>query len=122
MFDRFLQSKTELTSFCLILSFLLVSTLEEITEKIPSVCRFYRIQTVDVFGSIARGDSNENSDIDFLIEFEEPRTEGISERYFGFLHTLEDMFQCRIDVLTSRSLKNPYFIKRIGEEKKRIYG
>jgi hypothetical protein len=77
---------------------------------------------VDAYGSIARNEQNEESDIDLIIEFDEPRRESISKRFFGFIHALEDHYNRKVDVLTEKSLKNPYLIKRINKDRIRVYG
>lgn len=66
-------------------------TLEDLRKDIPEICEKHQIAYVDAFGSIARGDQKEDSDIDLLIEFEEPRRKAISKRFFGFIHDLEDI-------------------------------
>ena len=97
-------------------------TIDDLKKDIPEVCERFRIAYVDAFGSIARNEQNEESDIDLIIEFEEPRRESISKRYFGFIHALEDHYGRRIDVLTEKSLKNPYLIRSIDRDRIRIYG
>jgi hypothetical protein len=97
-------------------------TIDDIKKILPELCHKFKIRYVDIFGSIARNDSKEESDIDVVIEFEDPIEENISERYFGFLHGLEDAFQRHVDVLTPRAIKNPYLRKSIEREKIRIYG
>lgn len=97
-------------------------TSEELKSELPKVCKVYGIAYFDVFGTLARGQIQNESDIDLIIEFEEPRRDSISERYFGFLHTLEDKFHRKIDLLTPKSLKNPYLLSEIDKDRLRIYG
>jgi predicted nucleotidyltransferase len=97
-------------------------TIEDLRRDMPDVCKRYRIAHVDAYGSVARNEQSETSDIDLVIEFEEPRRESISKRYFGFLHELEDRYGTRIDVLTERSLRNPYLINSINRDRVRVYG
>lgn len=39
-------------------------------ETIQEVCRRYHVRELAIFGSVARGEMQEDSDIDFLVEFE----------------------------------------------------
>ncbi|MDX2033371.1 MAG: nucleotidyltransferase family protein [Blastocatellia bacterium] len=39
-------------------------------EPLKEVCRRYRIRELSLFGSMARGDFNDQSDVDLLVEFE----------------------------------------------------
>ena len=97
-------------------------TVEAIKHDLPEACQRFRIKYVEAFGSLARNELTEQSDLDLIIELEEPVEEQSSQRFFGFLHFLEDRFGKKIDLLTPRSIKNPYFKQSIEREKIRIYG
>jgi len=45
----------------------------------------------------------------------------LQKGFFGLLHSLEDTLESSIDLLTSESLGNPHFKKRVLEEKILIY-
>lgn len=95
---------------------------DDLKKILPEACEEFRIRYVEVFGSIARNEEKENSDIDLIIEFEDPIEDEASSRYFGFLHFLEDHFNRKIDLITPRSLRNPYLTESIDRDKIRIYG
>lgn len=97
-------------------------TLEELKKEMPSMCKKYRIAYVDAFGSIARSEQEDDSDIDLIIEFSEPRREKISSRFFGFLHDVEDRFHHKVDLLTEKSLRNPFLKEKVNQDRIRIYG
>jgi hypothetical protein len=75
---------------------------------------------LDLFGSLARGEHVAESDVDLLVEFEEPDLQP-ARRFFGLLHYLEDGLRCKVDLLTVSSLKNPYFRRRVLKEKVNIW-
>ena len=102
--------------------FSFVITIDDLKRDIPEVCEQYRIAYVDAYGSIARNEQCEDSDIDLIIELEEPRRESISKRFFGFIHALEDHYGQKIDVITEKSLRKPHFIRKIDKDRVRIYG
>lgn len=59
-------------------------------------------RTVAIFGSVARGDATENSDVDFLVDFEEDSS------LFDLLHLTDELEQLlgrRVDVVSVRGLK-----------------
>ena len=60
------------------------------------------VKSLRLFGSVARDEAKEDSDIDFLVEFvKEPSLFEIFElRYF-----LEDLFQCEIDLGLEEALR-----------------
>ncbi len=94
--------------------------LEEFKQAALPACKRYDVKRLDVFGSLARGAISPSSDIDLLVEFHDPGREP-ARRFFGFLHYLEDLLDCSIDLLTATSLRNPYFRARIEREKVPVY-
>jgi len=96
-------------------------TLEEIKQVAVPACREFKVKRLDLFGSLARGEGTTASDVDLLVEFEEPDVHP-SKRFFGLLHHLEDALRCEVDLLTVRSLSNPYFRRRVLTERVNIYG
>jgi len=95
-------------------------TLEEIRKVAVSACHEFRVKRLDLFGSLARHTGSSESDVDLLVEFEEPDLH-LSKRFFGLLHYLEDALGREIDLLTMNSLKNPFFRQRVLKEKVNIY-
>lgn len=59
-------------------------------------------RNVRVFGSVARGDNGENSDVDFLVEFETGRT---LLDLIGLKLDLQDLLGATVDVVTPDSLR-----------------
>lgn len=58
------------------------------------------------------------SDIDLLIEFDPSITmEEYADNYFSLLDHLVELFKKKIDLVTNRSLSNPYFIADIEQGK-----
>jgi predicted nucleotidyltransferase len=96
-------------------------TLEEIKKVAGPACREFRVKRLDLFGSLARGEVTAQSDVDLLVEFEEPDVDP-SKRFFGLLHHLEDVLGCEVDLLTVSSLRNPFFCRRVLKERVNIYG
>ena len=60
------------------------------------------VKSLAVFGSVARGEANPESDVDILIEFRQPAT------FDGYMQTkfyLEDLLGCPIDLVVRQALK-----------------
>jgi predicted nucleotidyltransferase len=91
-------------------------TLEELLkakrEEILEVCARYGARQVRVFGSVARGEADEQSDIDFLVELEPGRT---LLDLGGLQYDLEQLLGRRVDVVTERGLK-PRIRERVLRE------
>ncbi len=62
----------------------------------------YGVQSLALFGSVARDEETDTSDVDVLVDFGAPPT---FDQYMGLNIFLEDLFQCRVDVVTRRALK-----------------
>jgi len=75
------------------------------------------IKRIGLFGSYARGEQREESDIDLLVEFDEGK-----KNYDNFMELcffLEDIFGKRVDLLTPESMSpfmRPYIEKEVYYE------
>jgi len=76
--------------------------LELLTQSKPTLAARYGVTQLALFGSTARNDARADSDIDILVAFDGPAT---SERYFGVQFYLEDLFGCKIDLVTEKALR-----------------
>lgn len=77
--------------------------LEERREEILAIALKHGAFNVRVFGSVARGEETEKSDIDFLINYDINK---ISSWFpVGLIHDLEDLLGCKVDVVTETGLK-----------------
>ncbi len=76
--------------------------LKEKREEILRVCAKYGAHNVRVFGSVARGEADEASDLDFLVELEPGRS---LLDLGGLQYELEQLLGRRVDVVTERGLK-----------------
>ena len=70
----------------------------------------YKVKSIAIFGSYVRNEQREDSDIDFLVEFEE-------NTYHNFIHlifSLEDLLKKEVTVVTIKGLSSyirPYVLK-----------
>jgi predicted nucleotidyltransferase len=81
--------------------------IEELKEKrgqILIIAKRYGAQRLRVFGSLARGDSGRESDVDFLIELETGRS---LLDLIAMKQDLEDLLQRKVDVVTEGAV-SPY--------------
>jgi len=96
-----------------------------IADKIPQLvmlCKKYRVATMYLFGSAATETFNENSDVDFLISFNsDVGLEEYADNYFDLLFEMEDIFERKVDLVTEKTLSNPYLIYSIEQTKQLIY-
>lgn len=76
--------------------------LESKRQEILATAARYGAFNVRDFGSVARGDDDENSDIDFLVELEAGRS---LFDLGGLLIELQEILGCSVDVVTVNGLK-----------------
>lgn len=90
--------------------------IEQNRERIDELCRQYRVRRLDLFGSAARGNFDPaRSDLDFLVEFIDFTPENAADRYFGLLIDLEDLFGRKVDLVSARAIRNPFF-RQVAEQ------
>ncbi len=96
--------------------------IENKKSELTKLCKLLNIQRMNVFGSAVSDTFKEDSDIDFLISFSEKLSiEEYTENYFELHYRLRKLFNREIDIVTERTLSNPYFIESINKTKELIY-
>ena len=71
--------------------------LEENRERIKT----FGVKEIGVFGSVARGEQSENSDVDVLVDLENKTFDA----YMNLLFFLEELFGCKVDLVMKGSIK-----------------
>lgn len=89
--------------------------------ELVKLCNIYKVKSMYAFGSVCTDRFNEKSDIDLLISFKDISIDEYTENYFELHYKLEELFQREIDLMTERSLSNPYFIRNLEQTKSLIY-
>ncbi|HBB65210.1 MAG TPA: nucleotidyltransferase [Candidatus Vogelbacteria bacterium] len=68
----------------------------------------YGVKEIGVFGSYARGDNDENSDIDIVVDLQKP----LGLQFFSLERHLEEYLGRKVDLATKKAIK-PYIRERI---------
>ena len=76
--------------------------IETLARSKAELTKRYGVNSLALFGSVARGTAGKDSDIDVLVGFDGPAT---SERYFGVQFYLEDLLGKSVDLITERALR-----------------
>jgi predicted nucleotidyltransferase len=93
-------------------------SIEEIKTIVEPIARKYGVERVYLFGSYARGDVTENSDVDLRID------KGSLKGLFalcGLYAEIEEALQMKVDILTTGSLEDG-FLRKIQKEEVLLYG
>lgn len=105
----------------------MVYTLEEISRRVRPVAEKYHLKAVYVFGSYARGEAREDSDVDLLVDI---TGADLSAMFAigGLYSDLEDALEKEISFVTADALEGPcrmksdiYFRENVNRERRKIY-
>jgi predicted nucleotidyltransferase len=95
--------------------------IETYKNELKSLCEKYDVKIMYAFGSAVTSDFSESSDVDILISFKDISFEKYTDNYFELHEALVNLFQRKVDLVTERSLSNPYFIESIEKTKQLLY-
>lgn len=91
------------------------------SETVTKLCRKYGVQRLELFGSTGTDEfDEETSDIDFVVEFAD-RSPGYADRYLDFAEELEELLGRDVDLVTERSIQNPFFRRSVDSSRQVIY-
>jgi len=94
-------------------------------SKIPTVIELFKkhkIKSAYLFGSVLTDQFDEQSDIDLLVSFMDYSSPlEVGQSIWDLEDALEVLTARKVDLLTERSLKNPYFIQELNNTKQLIY-
>lgn len=92
-------------------------TINEIKSKTIPIAKAYGIGRMCLFGSYARGEAKEDSDVDLYIE--RGRLKSLIQ-YFAFIDDLENVLGCHVDVVTT-GIEDKKFLSLIIKEGVLLY-
>ena len=88
-----------------------------VDENLLDLCRQYQVASLKVFGSVARGDEREDSDIDILVRFVRPVSLLTLVR---LERKLSDLFGRKVDLVTEQGI-SPYIRDTVLSSAQGIY-
>jgi len=98
-----------------------VKYIDSYIDKIIALCKNYKVRELFVFGSVLTERFNEQSDIDFVVDFNKDEVDDYFINYFDFKYALEAIFGRKVDLLENQAITNPYLKKNIDATKALIY-
>lgn len=87
-------------------------------ERLREVCERYGVASLEVFGSVARGDDSGDSDVDLLYVLK--RDTRLGFRIFDFEDELADLFGRPVDLVSRKSI-NKYLREQVLAEARPLY-
>ncbi len=102
---------------------MLNSSVKALLPQIKELFIKHKIKNAYVFGSVLSDEFNNESDVDFLVNLKDDLDPVEAGGHLWDLeYELKDLLQRDVDLITERSLKNPYFISELNSTKLAIYG
>jgi predicted nucleotidyltransferase len=83
-------------------------------KKNDGKIKAFGVKRIGLFGSYVRGEQKKGSDVDILVEFE--RGSKTFDNYMGLKFFLEDLLDCKVDLVISEALKpliKPQIMKEV---------
>ena len=99
-----------------------MNLIDKHTIDIQKLCAEYKVKKLYAFGSALTPGFNNDSDIDFIVDFEAQDIDHYADNYFNLKFALEEVFKRRIDLLEEKTIKNPYFKQAIENQRQLLYG
>lgn len=106
----------------------MIYTINELKDRITPVAIKHGLPAVFLFGSYARGEARDDSDVDLLVDRTGTALRGLYA-LCGLSLELEDAVEKSIDLIYTSTLEqectkkqSPHFINTINNEKIKIYG
>lgn len=100
--------------------------IENNLQRISELCKKYRVRRLFVFGSILTDSFNDDSDVDFSVDFdrESINAEKIdwANLFFGFIEELQNVLKRKVDIVFEDYINNQYFRNELDRTKLLIYG
>ena len=91
-------------------------------RQLTEICHRRGVERLEVFGSAASGRFDPlSSDLDFLVELRPASPAELADRYFGLLEDLQSLFGRPVDLVMTRAIKNPYFLRGIEDSRTLLY-
>jgi len=93
-------------------------TIEQIKQTVTDYFKDKPVKRVYLFGSYARGDADENSDVDLLVDLDYEKKTGFA--FFGWYKELAERLKHKVDVVSSGGLSK-YIAPFIHQDKTLLY-
>src|SRR5690554_4019599 len=91
-------------------------------DKIKAACQQHHVEAISLFGSAAMNGMHEDSDVDLLVEFSDDiDVLEYADNYFSLLDQFQNILYRKVDLVSSKSLKNPVLKEEVYQSKVDLY-
>ena len=94
-------------------------SIQKYIPQVIELCKKHKVESAYIFGSAVTNQFTEQSDVDFLVNMQ--KNLDPVEMGGHLTYELQELLNRHVDLLTERSLKNPYFISEVSKSKFALY-
>lgn len=99
-----------------------MSIIERNIEMILSLCETHKVRMLAIFGSVLTDRFNDESDIDFVVDFATMDIADYADNYLDMQMSLSQLLGREVDLLEDKAIRNPILRQNIDRTKQVIYG
>ncbi|MHC4510179.1 MAG: nucleotidyltransferase family protein [Planctomycetota bacterium] len=100
----------------------MTAIIEQNRDKLVELCMKYHVAALDIFGSAATDQFDEqSSDVDLLVEFDSSVKANRFDNFFALHDELQRLLKRPVDLVEPGGLRNPYFIDSVKKTRRRLY-
>lgn len=99
-----------------------MSIIERNIEKILVLCKTHKVRMLAIFGSVLTDRFNDESDIDFVVDFATMDIADYADNYLDMQMSLSQLLGREVDLLEDKAIRNPILRQNIDRTKQVIYG
>jgi uncharacterized protein len=100
----------------------MIALIAQKKNEVSALCKQFKVRRLDLFGSAAKENFSEASDLDFVVSFSDEEPREYARCYFSLANALEKLFERHVDLITERSIRNPHFREEIELTRQPLYG
>ncbi len=83
-----------------------LAEIKKVLEQLkPELAQRFHVQTIGLFGSVVRDDFSPSSDIDIIVDFDQP----IGIEFIDLADYMEQRLQKKVDLVSRNGVKDKYF-------------
>ena len=94
--------------------------IENFKNEIQALCEQFAVARLDLFGSATTDEFNDESDLDFVVDFQ-PNQTNLLEKFLNLQKQLQELFSREIDLITEKSIRNPYLKASVERTRKNVF-
>jgi predicted nucleotidyltransferase len=99
-----------------------MSLIERNIDELRELCARHSVKQLSVFGSVWTSRFRDDSDVDFLVSFNNIPLEEYADNYLQLMASLQLLLGREVDLVEEKAISNPIFKEIVEHSKRVIYG